>query len=258
VGGGSHREVDWQGWLHRWETQQAGYLPEREDRFRTMLEVLEVLLPANFLAVDLAAGPGPLSQRLLAHFPDARCVAVDLDPVLLAIGRGALGSAGGRLRWVEADLREPEWPARIGETAVDAVVSTTALHWLRAENLVQVYRQLGELVRPGGVVLNGDHQQFSVHLPTFRRVAETLTERRSQAAMQASGAESWRAWWDAIRREPALADLVAERERRFGGEREGPSEPIFDLHVAALRDAGFREVGTIWQTLHNRILMAVR
>jgi hypothetical protein len=31
----------------------------------------------------------------------------------------------------------------------------------------------------------------------------------------------------------------------------------FDVHVAALRDAGFREVGTIWQALSDRVLLAV-
>jgi hypothetical protein len=38
----------------------------------------------------------------------------------------------------------------------------------------------------------------------------------------------------------------------------GWTQPIFDVHVAALRDAGFREVGTIWQSVTNRVLMAVR
>jgi SAM-dependent methyltransferase len=257
MGGGSHRQLDWQEWLHRWDTQQTAYLPDRETRFRAMLEVLEVLMPANFVAVDLACGPGSLSQRLLAYFPAARCVAVDLDPVLLAIGRGAVGSVGGRLRWVEADLSQADWFTELGEDSVDAVLSTTALHWLRAENLVRLYRQLGELVRPGGVVLNGDHLHFPVHMPTFRRVAEAVTECRSLTAFQDSGVEDWQAWWDAIGREPELAGLVAERERRFAARWERPPEPIFDLHEAALRDAGFREVGTIWQTMHNRIVMAV-
>lgn len=36
------------------------------------------------------------------------------------------------------------------------------------------------------------------------------------------------------------------------------SPPDFDAHVTALRDAGVREVGTIWQMLSNRVLLAVR
>src|SRR5438874_1750948 len=124
--------LDWQGWLRRWDAQQTGYIPDREERFAAMLDALEAMLPETFVALDLACGPGSLSQRLLARFPQARCVAVDHDPALLALGQGALGDGDGRLRWVEADLREPNWIDQLGERQVDAVLSTTALHWLDA------------------------------------------------------------------------------------------------------------------------------
>ena len=62
----------------------------------------------------------------------------------------------------------------------------------------------------------------------------------------------------ALALKPALAPLLAERARRFAGKQRQKTPPGFDLHVAALRDAGFREVGTIWQLLSNRVLLAVR
>jgi hypothetical protein len=52
--------------------------------------------------------------------------------------------------------------------------------------------------------------------------------------------------------------LLAERTARFGGKQRQESPPGFELHAAALRDAGFREVATIWQKLSNRVLLAVR
>ena len=58
--------------------------------------------------------------------------------------------------------------------------------------------------------------------------------------------------------EPAFAPLLTERTERFAGKRRQESPPGFDAHVAALRDAGFREVETIWQALSDRVLMAVR
>ncbi|HET6445064.1 MAG TPA: class I SAM-dependent methyltransferase, partial [candidate division Zixibacteria bacterium] len=64
-----------------------------------MLDVLDALLSEKFLAIDLACGPGSLSQRLLARFPKAHCISVDLDPVLLAVGQGALGTMNGRRPW---------------------------------------------------------------------------------------------------------------------------------------------------------------
>jgi len=250
--------LDWQDWLERWDRQQSGHVPDREQRFQAMLDVLEVLLPAEFTAVDLASGPGSLSKRLLTRFPRAHCVAVDLDPVLLALGRGALGNMQGRLRWVEADLRDAEWIAQLGGEQVDVVLSTTALHWLPVESLVQLYKRLGQLVRSGGVVLNGDHFMFGPHMPTFAKVAKTIRERKVASAFSHDGMENWKAWWDALAREPGMRALFAERERRFAWKTDEDVEPIPELHEAALRHAGFREVGVLWQNLDNRILMAVR
>ena len=166
-------QLDWQDWMHRYDQQQSTYLPDREKRFTVMLDVLETLLPEHFVALDLACGPGSMSQRLLSRFPQARSVAVDIDPILLLLGQQVLGDMQGRLRWVEADISEPSWHSRLGEEQVDAVVSTTALHWLPAGSLVDLYRQLGDLVRPGGVFLNGDFFGFAPHLPSFNAVCES-------------------------------------------------------------------------------------
>lgn len=62
--------IDWKRWLQRWDAQQSGYVPQREERFRVMLDVLEALLPEEFVALDLASGPGAISQRLLERFPE--------------------------------------------------------------------------------------------------------------------------------------------------------------------------------------------
>src|SRR5215831_19705286 len=116
--------VDCAGWLRRWDLQQEGYVPEREARFTAMFDALAELLPASFVALDLGCGPGSLSRRLLERFPEAQAIAIDLDPVLLAIGRGALGTVDSRLRWVAADLAAQEWLDALGTTQVDAVLSS--------------------------------------------------------------------------------------------------------------------------------------
>jgi len=249
--------VDWQGWLRRWDSQQTGYTAEREARFEAMFDVLEVLLPPRFVALDLACGPGSISQRLLARFPGARCVALDMDPVLLAIGEGAMGTVDGRLRWVDADLASPDWVEAMGEPVLDAVVSTTALHWLEPDVLSHVYGALGRLVRKGGVVLNGDNMAFAPALPSFRQLADASREEWSDEAFAARGIETWEEFWADLGREESLEPLLAERERRFSAKTR-PQSPDFDYHVAALRDAGFGEVDTVWQSLTNRVLLAVR
>jgi trans-aconitate methyltransferase len=251
-------QVDWKRWLQRWDAQQSGYVPEREERFRIMLDVLEALLPDEFVALDLACGPGAISQRLLERFLGARCVAIDIDPVMLALGQGALGTCDGRLRWIDADLAAQGWVESVGEAGVEAVLSTTALHWLPAHNLVALYRELGKLLRPGGVFLNGDNMDFGADLPTFQRLFEDARNRDwSDETFAARGIETAEQWWDAIGREPSMAQLIEERTRRFAS-KERPSSPNFDEHVGALRDAGFREVATVWQSGTDRVLLAVR
>jgi len=251
--------VNWHDWLARWDIQQSGYLPEREARFNVMLDVLDILLPESFVALDLACGPGAISQRLLTRFPQARCIAVDLDPVLLAMGQNVLGTMDGRLKWVEADLATPEWRAQLGVETVDAVLSTTALHWLPAPHLLGLYRQLGQIVRPGGVVLNGDHMAFAPSHERFQQVADVVKARLQDEAFTQRGVEDWTHWWEALAKEPTLQALFAEREQRFALQRQMDSyRPTLALHEAALREAGFGQVNVIWQRLDNRVLMAIR
>jgi SAM-dependent methyltransferase len=174
------------------------------------------------------------------------------------MGESVLGDAGGRLRWVTADLGDPGWVDALGESSFDAVLSTTALHWLAVEPLVRLYDQLGALVREGGVVLNGDNMAFAPHQETLRLLAEATTERQRAAAFDDGGAESWEEWWAALAVEPGAAALLAERAARFGVLHPDEEAPIFDVHEAALRNAGFCEVGVIWQRLDNRVLLGVR
>jgi SAM-dependent methyltransferase len=248
----------WRRWLLRWDAQQAGYVHEREARFTAMFDALAEIVPASFVALDLASGPGSISQRLLARFPAAHAIAVDIDPVMLAIGRGVLGVADGRLRWIEADLVSTDWVDAVGETQADAVLSSTALHWLEPEPLARLYHDLTRVLRPGGVFLNGDHMAFGPASPTLTRLSErVLEEQWTDASFAERGIETAEQWWDALALEPAFAPLLTERTQRFAGKRRQASPPGFDFHVAALRDAGFREVGTIWQMLSNRVVMAV-
>lgn len=250
--------IDWRHWLARWDAQQTGYVPEREERFRVMLDALAAMLPEDFTALDLACGPGAISQRVLDRFPRARSVAVDMDPVMLAIGEGALGTYDGRLRWVDADLADPEWAASLGDASIDAALSTTALHWLSGPELVRLYRKLGALIRPGGVFLNGDNMDFGPHLPTVQQFAQDARDRAWTAESFASrGVETSEQWWEALGREPVMVSLIAERTRRLSA-KERPVSAGYDLHVGALRDAGFREVATIWQSGTDRVLLAVR
>ncbi len=265
--------VDLRSWYERWERQQETYIPLREERFTVMLDIVEHVAGSSPRVLDLLCGPGAISARVLQRFPGATVVALDLDPVLIAIGKSAHGDGDGRLTWVEANVKDPAWVEALPPGQFDAVLSTTAIHWLEAGDIVELYRALAERIRPGGVFMNGDQMRFAGRDTVLSNLTEAMRQRHLDAAV-ARGGETWEAWWADLRTLSALAPLFEERDRRFRWrniEREraiGSTRPdanprdlvhtTYPVHRAALLDAGFREVEQIWQCYDNRILLAIR
>src|ERR1039457_2883910 len=129
-------------WVSRWDAQQQVYMPEREDRFTTLIDAVgEGAGREDPLVLDLGCGPGSLAVRLLDRLPKATVVAVDADPVLLALGRSAWPDRPG-LRFAELDMRSGGWAGSLGlDRPADAAVSTTAPHWLTAQAPAALYAE---------------------------------------------------------------------------------------------------------------------
>ncbi|MFC6357195.1 class I SAM-dependent methyltransferase [Luethyella okanaganae] len=242
--------------LQRWDAQQAAYIRHRALRFDTMLRVLERIGNGRPRVLDLASGPGSLAAAVIERFPGAEVVCADKDPVLLAIARDVLGSTG-RVTVVDADLNDPSWVGTVGGP-FDAVVSSTALHWLQPEVLTRVYFELAGLIRTGGVFLNGDHLCYDeTSQPVLRQVAADDDD-ATQAEALGGGSDSWDEWWQSAEAQPAYALAVSERAERWRGKLEAPPKVTLEFHRAVLRSADFAEVGTVWQYLDDYVVYAVR
>ena len=249
-----HVVTDFASWLARWDAQQQRHIPDREERFTAMVDAVAAFAGPEPRVLDLGCGPGSLSARVLDRIPGAGVVAIDADPVLLAIGRGALGE-GRQLEFVDADLRA-DWVSRLPSPGpYDAAVSTTALHWLRLEQLIHLYHALAGVLRPGAVFLDGDRLDFD---HDQRAIAAGAREVRPDWPDAPEGAEDYDAWWAAAVAEAGLADEVAERERRRHTHPHEDEAHSYEFHRSALFSAGFVEVGTLWQHLANRVLVAIR
>jgi len=249
-------------WIARWDRQQEVYLADREDRFAALIDAAEAGTGRpDPLVLELGCGPGSLAVRLLARIPAATVIAVDADPVTLALGRAAYAGVPA-LRFLDLDLRAPGWEAELGLEAgqrFDAVVSTTALHWLSAAELRALYQVLAGLLRTGGLFLDGDHLRLDeTENPVLARLDRVLEEAEGQRRYpEGYPGEDWQHWWQAVTADPALAAAAAERDRR-ALHHHGPEGTQLAAHVEALRAAGFAETGTLWQRGANRILAAVR
>ncbi|MEV4500487.1 class I SAM-dependent methyltransferase [Streptomyces klenkii] len=246
--------TDWSAWQDSWDRQQEWYLPDREERFRVMLDMVEAFAGPAPRVLDLACGTGTITARLLDRFPEAESTGVDLDPALLAIARGTF-AGDDRVRFVTADLKDPDWTARLPHDRYDAVLTATALHWLHSDPLRTLYGQLAGLVRDGGIFLNADHMPDPA-TPRINEAERALRHARMDRA-KAAGALDWRAWWDLAAADPVLAGPTAERFAIYGEHADGDT-PSADWHARTLREAGFTEARTVWSSPSDAMVLALK
>jgi SAM-dependent methyltransferase len=246
--------TDWQAWQQSWDRQQEYYMPDREERFRIMLDMVEALVGSAPRVLDLACGTGSITARLLARFPEAVSTGVDLDPALLTLARGTF-EGDQRVTFVTADLKDPDWPAKLPYASYDAVLTATALHWLHDGPLTALYGQVAGLVREGGVFLNADHMAHP-GTPRIDAAERALRHARMETA-KAAGAVDWAEWWQLAAKDPALAEPTARRFEIFGEHADGDM-PSAEWHARVLREKGFDEVRPVWCSPTDTLLLALK
>ncbi|GGS91796.1 class I SAM-dependent methyltransferase [Streptomyces chromofuscus] len=246
--------TDWNAWQESWDRQQEWYMPDREERFRVMLDMVEAFAGTAPRVLDLACGTGTITARLLARFPDATSTGIDLDPALLTIARGTF-DGDDRVSFVEADLKDPDWPARLPHPTYDAVLTATALHWFHAEPLRALYGRVAGLVRHGGVFLNADHM-IDDTTPRINAAERTLRHARMSRAQQ-DGALDWADWWQLAAKDPVLAEPTARRFEIYGDHADGET-PSAQWHARVLREQGFAEARPVWCSPSDTLVLALK
>jgi len=124
------------------------------------LDRLGLRFPAGARILDAGCGTGLLAFWLLRRFPDARVLAFDVDPGMLAIARrtAARFKRDGRLELALGDLRRADRVTRIADGrpiglapgSFDGIFVGAALEHVPLQETV---RRLGALLRPAGLLL---------------------------------------------------------------------------------------------------------
>lgn len=238
--------------------------PTREGRMEAILRVLDSRSRAPIRVLELGTGPGSLTDRILKRFPASQVVGVDSDPVLLRVGEQALAPHGSRVAWLLADLRKVGWSAGLPAGTFDAVATSLALHWLEEGDIERLYGDVHRLLRPGGLLVNGD---FLPSEPAKRARRPPRSARVKDRPAQTEGASLrdfrrlWTRWWGALVGQPGMLPYFRERQRRMPGSipprrTSGPQNPAtVEFHVRALRSAGFRETAVVWRENGFRVLV---
>lgn len=129
--------------------QRADHIPHRAVGEATLLEELP---PVVRRVLDLGAGDGRLLDLVLQKCPDARGVALDFSPPMLALLRKRFEFVRG------IDVVEHNLDGRLPPLGTfDVVVSSFAIHHVTDERKRQLFAEIRGLLEPGGTFCNLEH-----------------------------------------------------------------------------------------------------
>ena len=188
-------------------------IPRFDDFYEAALTLLGDAAGKAPRVLDLGAGTGLLSARVLERFPEARLTLIDLS-------EGMLGMARRRFE----DAPEGQVTLTVGDYATmdlsgpfDAVISALSIHHLEDGAKRALFSHVFRALRPGGVFVNADQ----IAGPTLSR--DALYRALWLRAVRAAGVPE--------------SDLDAARER-MTHDRLAPLAAQLDW----LAEAGFAEI----------------
>lgn len=229
---------DWASdvYVEAWVTRQQAEDAARAERFQLMCDLLPFAKDAKVIALDIGAGYGPVSRFILDRYPNATCIAQDGSEPMLSWARHLMADYGECFKTHLSDLFDANWlPQQFGP--FDAVVSSSCLHNLRDfRRIGEIYRQIRDHVKSGGVFLNLD----LVNAPTpelQRRYAQVAAARRRRTGAPTATVEA----------------LVRGADDAPAGAPPQPFPANLEEQLTALRAAGFTEVDCFWKDLQRAL-----
>jgi len=230
---------DWasETYVDEWVRRQQTEDPIRAERFQLMCDLFPFAYDAPVTILDLGAGYGPVSAFILGRYPRATCIAQDGSAPMLDRAQTVVATYGERLKTHYSDLFQAGWlPKQFGP--IDAAVSSSCLHNLRDfKRISEIYGEIRERLRAGGVFLN---------LDLFNAPTAELYQRYDVVAASRR------------RRDGASAEHVGAMVRSEGwspaNATTGPFPATLAQHLAALKAAGFKDVDCFWKDLRRALV----
>ncbi len=131
------------------------FTPERDEIESAIVQLIPAAQDDTFCCVDVGAGEGWLSQRVLQRFPSARVIALDGSAAMLARARDRLAPFGQRVEVREFRLESEGWISQL-PGGVRCFLSSIVLHHLEDTERWRLFRTLYRRLEPGGALLMAD------------------------------------------------------------------------------------------------------
>jgi tRNA (cmo5U34)-methyltransferase len=180
-----------------------GAIPHANEQIDIMLRLIRAACPTVETVLDLGCGDGILGHAVLKEHAGATAVFVDFSAPMLQAARQRLAHTS-HATFIEADYGQQGWQEKFTshksqvtiDNSFDVIVSGYSIHHQPDKRKKEVYAELYDLLKPGGIFLNVEHvksrtpwieKQFDVlfidHLVAYA-AREKLGKSREQVAQE--------------------------------------------------------------------------
>lgn len=217
------------------------FVPRRDEQIATACDLLRDLPAPRVL--DICAGQGRLTEACLQAKSDAFVTLLDNCAGMLAAAQTRLKQFEGRYRLLEASIEDRSWRQ---PCSYNAVVSSLAVHHLDAQGKRALYRDVYNMLVPGGVFAMIDLVEAAG--PITRRLYGTRWTEAVQSASLKHGCEE--------------AAAIFERTgwNYYRLTRPDPVDKPSSVaeHLNWLREAGFVGVDVAWMYAGHAVFAATK
>jgi SAM-dependent methyltransferase len=135
--------------LHLWWREQGA---EKRRDLELMATALPFSAEQRLRVLDLCCGPGDVGRTIRARYPNSRIDCLDRDLFLISMCIGLNRREGVPGETFVRDLWNTDWCTGLPRD-YDVVATANALHWLDARRVEELFTDIFQLLRPGGIFL---------------------------------------------------------------------------------------------------------
>ena len=136
--------------------QVRGGIPFGAEQINVMLQVINYFQTDVHTILDLGCGNGFLGKVLLQTYPHATATFIDHSLPMIEAAQAYLGDVGPRATVIHADFSDSLLSVA-ATNSVDCIVSGFAIHHLSHDKKQALYRQIYDVLKPGGIFINVEH-----------------------------------------------------------------------------------------------------
>jgi len=238
------RGEDLNAWLDLWRAEQG---PAKPRALQLIAAMIPFPVDRSLRVLDVGCGTGDAGRTVHSRFPRSRIDFVDRNEffVSLCAAVNRRDGIGGRT-WAR-DLLKLDWRRDLASD-YDVVVAVNAVHWFSLAAAAQLFRDIFQSLRSGGVLLVMEPAGAE---PPFAPAFEAW--QKDQPSQHKS--EDWRRFWSRV-------NALVGYDYGFLGEpddrdRIGDGLSVMQW-IGLLANAGFKSIDILLRDAEKVVLASVK